>query len=107
MKQYIEVCVSEGHVLSITCPDAQCEKQGELQNMEVGLIPGVGGVLWDEGNVLSITCPDAQCEKQGELQNMEVGLIPGGMCCGVRVMCCLSRARMHSVRNKENYRTWR
>ena len=43
MKQYIEVCVSEGNVLSIMCPDAQCEKQGELQNMEVGLIPGGGG----------------------------------------------------------------
>ena len=35
VRQYLSVMISEGNVLSITCPDAQCKKQGKLESSEV------------------------------------------------------------------------
>ncbi|KAL3869975.1 hypothetical protein ACJMK2_042595 [Sinanodonta woodiana] len=35
VKQYLSVMINEGNVLSITCPDAQCKKQGKLEMPEI------------------------------------------------------------------------
>jgi len=37
MVQYLQVLISEGSVISITCPDAQCRKQGKVLLSEVNL----------------------------------------------------------------------
>ena len=38
VRQYLSVMISEGNVLSITCPDAQCKKQGKLESSEVSYV---------------------------------------------------------------------
>lgn len=35
VKQYLSVMITEGNVLAITCPDAECKKQGKLDAQEV------------------------------------------------------------------------
>lgn len=35
VRQYLSVMITEGNVLSITCPDAQCRKQGKLEAAEI------------------------------------------------------------------------
>uniref|UniRef100_A0A0L8HRQ0 RBR-type E3 ubiquitin transferase n=1 Tax=Octopus bimaculoides TaxID=37653 RepID=A0A0L8HRQ0_OCTBM len=35
VKQYLSVMIQEGNVLSITCPDAQCKKQGKFDAPEI------------------------------------------------------------------------
>ena len=32
---YLSVLISEGNVLSVTCPDALCKKSGQIQPLEV------------------------------------------------------------------------
>lgn len=35
VKQYLSVMITEGNVLAITCPDAECKKQGKLDAQEI------------------------------------------------------------------------
>ncbi|KAK6188459.1 E3 ubiquitin-protein ligase RNF144A [Patella vulgata] len=35
MRQYLDVMIKEGSVSDITCPDAQCKKQGKLETPEI------------------------------------------------------------------------
>lgn len=35
VRQYLSVMITEGNVLSITCPDALCKKQGKMEAAEV------------------------------------------------------------------------
>lgn len=35
VRQYLQVMITEGMVISITCPDARCKKQGKLEAAEV------------------------------------------------------------------------
>ncbi|XP_064605347.1 probable E3 ubiquitin-protein ligase RNF144A-A [Liolophura sinensis] len=35
VKQYLNVSITEGNILAITCPDAQCRKQGKMEAKEI------------------------------------------------------------------------
>ncbi|XP_064626560.1 E3 ubiquitin-protein ligase RNF144A-like [Lineus longissimus] len=35
MTQYLTILISEGNIMSITCPDAHCKKQGQLEAAEI------------------------------------------------------------------------
>lgn len=35
VKQYLQVLITDGSILTITCPDAKCKKQGRIEAPEV------------------------------------------------------------------------
>lgn len=55
LKQYVELLIKEGLETAISCPDAACPKQGQLQDSEARAgVTGFGGVL---AGVSRAPCP--------------------------------------------------